>query len=92
RRLLRERPDDPAAHLVAAAEALSTDDPARAREHAEHALRSQPELAEAELLLARACVESGDQSCARRALNALADAPRRLRPATEALRQRLARR
>jgi len=89
-RLLRERRDDPAAQLVAAAEALSTEDPAAARQHSERALHSQPELSEAQLLLARACVALHDAPCARHALAALDGAPARLRPAAEALRLRLA--
>lgn len=87
-RLLRERPDDPAALLVAAAEDLAVGRSERARRHAEHALRVRPELFEARLLLARACLAGGARDCAVEALGSPEDAPERLRPAAIALLRR----
>jgi tetratricopeptide (TPR) repeat protein len=70
--LLREDRNDPAAHLVAASAALYAGEWQRARHHAGEALRLQPALDSALLVLADACAHQGDAACARRALDRVA--------------------
>lgn len=67
-RLLRTRPDDAAARLVAASAASQVGRWQRARHHAEAALRLAPRVEAAALILADACLHLEDTACAREAL------------------------
>ena len=66
--MLREEPDDPAAHLVAGALRLQERRFSEARSHAVTVLRQRPDLEAAQDLLKQACANRGGRSCVKKAM------------------------